>query len=164
MTSIPLEVRHSASSLPMMRSVCRSVIHLGACPRHDRIAYRPGRRTSAMPTKVVETECGPVEYAEAGAGDPILYFHGTGVTGDVMLAVETSLIEDGFRLVVPNRPGYGKTPLSPHHSAAACADVTAALLDTLGVANLSVMGSSGGAAFAASFALRHPNRTRSLVL
>src|SRR5215831_16618192 len=116
-----------------------------------------------MLTKVVETDCGPVEYSEDGTGDPVLYFHGTGVTGDVMLTVESSLI-DGFRLIVPNRPGYGKTPLSPHHSAAGCARVAVALLDSLGLADVSVMGSSGGAAFAASFAINQPERARSLVL
>jgi pimeloyl-ACP methyl ester carboxylesterase len=117
-----------------------------------------------MLTKVVETRCGPVEYSEAGTGDPVLYFHGTGVTGDVMLTVETSMIEDGFRLIVPNRPGYGKTPLSPHDSAAGCANVAAAFLDSLGISSVSVTGSSGGAAFAASFALNHTNRAKSLVL
>jgi pimeloyl-ACP methyl ester carboxylesterase len=115
-------------------------------------------------TKVVETRCGPVEYSETGTGDPVLYFHGTGVTGDVIVTVETSMIADGFRLIVPNRPGYGRTPLSPHHSAADCANVAAGLLDALGIANVSVMGSSGGAAFAASFAINHPYRARSLVL
>jgi pimeloyl-ACP methyl ester carboxylesterase len=117
-----------------------------------------------MLTKVVETDSGPIEYSEAGTGDPILYFHGTGVTGDVMLAVESPLIEDGFRLIIPNRPGYGKTPLSTHKSATDCANVAAALLDSLGITNVSVMGSSGGAAFAVSFAVKHSNRTKSLVL
>jgi pimeloyl-ACP methyl ester carboxylesterase len=117
-----------------------------------------------MLTKIVETHCGPVEYSEAGGGDPILYFHGTGVTGDVMLSVELPLVDDGFRLIAPNRPGYGRTPLSPHLSAAACAGVAAALLDVLGIASVSVMGSSGGAAFAASFAANYPLRTASLVL
>lgn len=117
-----------------------------------------------MLTEVVETRCGPVEYSEAGTGDPVLYFHGTGVTGDVMLSVESPLIGDGFRLIAPNRPGYGRTPLSPHRSAAACAGVAAALLDLLGIARVSVMGSSGGAAFAASFAAAYPLRTTALVL
>jgi pimeloyl-ACP methyl ester carboxylesterase len=117
-----------------------------------------------MLTKVVETACGPVEYSEAGTGDPVLYFHGTGVTGDVMLEVEESMIEAGFRLIVPNRPGYGRTTLSPHHSAAGCAKVAAALLDSLGIRHVSVMGSSGGAAFATSFAINYPGRTLSLVL
>ena len=117
-----------------------------------------------MLTKVVETRCGPVEYSEAGTGDPVLYFHGTGVTGDVMVSVESPLVADGFRLIAPNRPGYGRTPLSPHRSAAACAGVAAALLDSLGIAGVGVIGSSGGAAFAASFAANYPLRTTSLVL
>jgi pimeloyl-ACP methyl ester carboxylesterase len=117
-----------------------------------------------MLTKVVGTRCGPVEYSEAGAGDPVLYFHGTGVTGEVMLAVEAPLVGDGFRLIVPNRPGYGRTPLSAHRSATECANVAAALLDSLGVTRVSVMGSSGGAAFAAVFAFRHAVRVNSLVL
>ena len=114
--------------------------------------------------KVVQTRCGPVEYVEAGTGDPILYFHGTGVTGEVMVSVESGLIADGFRLIAPNRPGYGRTPLAPHRTAADCAGVAAALLDSLGIACVSVMGSSGGAAFAASFAATQPSRTTSLVL
>src|SRR5262245_45592739 len=109
-----------------------------------------------MLTQVVETRRGPVEYSEAGTGDPVLYFHGTGVTGDVMLAVESPMTDDGFRLIAPNRPGYGRTPLPPHHSAGACASVAAALLDALGIAGVSVMGSSGGATFAAAFAVRYP--------
>ena len=117
-----------------------------------------------MLTKVVETDCGPVEYSEAGTGDPILYFHGTGITGDVMLSVEASLVEEGFRVIAPNRPGYGKTPLSPYPSATDCANVAAALLDSLGITDAGVMGSSGGAAFAVSFAIKHPDRAKSLVL
>ena len=65
-----------------------------------------------MFTHVVETARGVVEYFDAGAGPPILYFHGTGVTGDVMLTVESPLVDAGFRLIVPNRPGYGRTPLA----------------------------------------------------
>ncbi len=117
-----------------------------------------------MRTEVVETRCGPVEYSEAGTGYPVLYFHGTGVTGDVMVGIESPMIDDGFRLIAPNRPGYGKTPLAPHPSAAGCAGVAAALLDSLGVARVGVMGSSGGAAFATAFAARHPDRADSLVL
>ena len=117
-----------------------------------------------MLTKIVETRWGPVEYSDAGSGDPILYFHGTGVTGDVMMSVESPLIDDGFRLLALNRPGYGRTPLSLHRSAADCAGVAAALLDSLGIAGVSVMGSSGGAVFATSFATRYPSRTTSLVL
>jgi pimeloyl-ACP methyl ester carboxylesterase len=117
-----------------------------------------------MLTRVVGTDCGPVEYSEAGAGDPILYFHGTGITGDLMVNVESSLVEEGFRVIAPNRPGYGKTPLSPNLSVTDCANVAAALLDSLGVSEAAVMGSSGGAAFAVSFAIKYPERAKALVL
>ncbi|MCH7724912.1 MAG: alpha/beta hydrolase, partial [Planctomycetes bacterium] len=117
-----------------------------------------------MLTKVVETNLGPVEYSESGAGEPILYFHGTGITGDIMIPIESPLVDDGFRLVVPNRPGYGQTPLASHTTATDCANVAAALLDVLGIDRVSVMGSSGGGAFALSFAATHPSRTKSLSL
>lgn len=112
---------------------------------------------------VIETARGPVEYREAGSGAPLLYFHGTGVAGDTMVTVESALVDDGFRLIVPDRPGYGRTPLAPHHSAADCGGVATALLDSLGLSRVAVMGSSGGAAFAASFAINHPDRAQSLV-
>jgi pimeloyl-ACP methyl ester carboxylesterase len=117
-----------------------------------------------MQTRVVETRCGPVEFSDAGSGDPILYFHGTGVTGDVMLAVESALLDEGFRLIVPNRPGYGRTPLSGGTSARECANLAAALLDVLNISRVHVMGSSGGATFAAAFALHCSARAASLVL
>ncbi len=117
-----------------------------------------------MSTHVVETARGPVEYSEAGSGDPILYFHGTGVTGDVMLTVESPLVDAGFRLIIPNRPGYGRTPLASHRTAVDCANLAAALLDSLDLSRVAVIGSSGGAEYAASFAVRHPDRTQALVL
>ena len=117
-----------------------------------------------MLTRLVETANGPVELTEAGDGEPVLYFHGTGITGDVMVPIESPLLDDGFRLIVPNRPGYGKTPLAPHESARGCGDLMAALLDELKIERCAVMGSSGGGAFAVSFAANHPERVRSLVL
>lgn len=117
-----------------------------------------------MPMQLANTALGTVEYCEAGDGDTILYFHGTGVSGDAMLPIEAPLVDDGFRLLIPSRPGYGRTPLEPHTSAVDCAHVAAALLDALNVDRAAVMGSSGGAAFALSFAVQHPERTRSLVL
>lgn len=117
-----------------------------------------------MLTRLVETANGTVELTEVGDGEPVLYFHGTGITGDVMVPVESPLLDDGFRLIVPNRPGYGNTPLAPHESARACSDLMAALLDELKIARCAVMGSSGGGAFAVSFAANQSERVRSLVL
>ncbi len=117
-----------------------------------------------MVATTVSTAQGPVEYCDSGSGLPILYFHGTGITSEVIPTLEAPLLADGFRLVVPNRPGYGRTPLLPDSSTVGCANRAAALLDQLGIDRISVMGSSGGAAFALSFAATHPSRTLSLVL
>jgi pimeloyl-ACP methyl ester carboxylesterase len=113
---------------------------------------------------VSNTAMGPVEYATAGSGHPILYFHGTGAASDLIFCIEGPLLADGFRLIVPNRPGYGSTPLSSGRSSSDCADLSAALLDELGVKAAIVMGCSGGGLFAARFAERHPTRTHCLVL
>ena len=115
-------------------------------------------------TQIAETACGPVEYSAAGDGDPVLYFHGTGGTCDGMMPFEYKLIKDGFRLIMPNRPGYGNTPLASNTSISDCSSVAEALLDTLGIERVGVMGSSGGGTFALSFALTHPARCHSLTL
>ncbi len=115
-------------------------------------------------TETVQTRIGPVEFADAGSGLPVLYFHGTGAGGDAALVTERRLLHDGFRLIVPNRPGYYATPLRCGRSSADCADLAQQLLDHLGVARAAVVGTSGGGPPAASFAKRHPERTACLVL
>jgi pimeloyl-ACP methyl ester carboxylesterase len=115
-------------------------------------------------SSVANTAMGPVEYATAGNGHPILYFHGTGAANDLILRIEGPLLADGFRLIVPNRPGYGNTPLSSGRSSSDCADLSAALLDELGIKAAIVMGCSGGGLFAVRFVERHPERTVCLVL
>lgn len=115
-------------------------------------------------TQIAQTACGPVEYSVAGDGDVILYFHGTGGTCDGMMPFESKLVKDGFRLIMPNRPGYGNTPLASNTSISDCSNVAKALLDTLGIERVGVMGSSGGGTFALSFALTHPARCHSLTL
>lgn len=113
---------------------------------------------------IIDTSCGPVEYVEAGTGMPVVYFHGTGITCHGMLPIEAPLADSGFRLVIFNRPGYGRTPLAENSSATACASVACALMDALDINTACVMGSSGGAAYATSFAVNHPGRTDCLVL
>lgn len=115
-------------------------------------------------TQIAQTAQGPVEFSMAGGGDAILYFHGTGGTCDGMMPFEYKLVEDGFRLIMPNRPGYGNTPLASNIKARDCSNVAKALLDELGMERVAVMGSSGGGTFALSFALKHPDRCHSVTL
>lgn len=120
--------------------------------------------TEPVHNRQVATSKGRVEFTDVGQGPPILYFHGTGAGNDAAVFMERWLLDDGFRLIVPNRPGYYGTPLSCGRTPADCADLAAELLDQLGVDRVAVIGTSGGGLAAPSFAARHPTRTNCLVL
>jgi pimeloyl-ACP methyl ester carboxylesterase len=118
-----------------------------------------------------------VTYALAGpAGGPlILYFHGWGDDYRAVLPLEYPLMDAGFRLLVPNRPGYGGTALEwfkggrtqTWRTAQDTADVAARLLEQLSAEappRVAVIGMSGGAPAALAFASRHAARTSALVI
>ncbi len=114
--------------------------------------------------RTIPIEGGPVEFAEAGQGPAIVYFHGTSGGCDVVFPMEQELLDAGFRLIVPNRPGNFGTTLGRRTSGADCARLAVAVLDSLGVAEVSVIGTSGGGPAALSFAALFPERTTALVL
>jgi pimeloyl-ACP methyl ester carboxylesterase len=128
---------------------------------HD---IREARERVGANGRVAQTPCGPIEYAIAGDGPPILFIHGAGGGYDQGLAFGELLAREGFRIVAMSRFGYLGTPLPADASAAAQADAHACLLDALGIARAAVIGGSAGAPSAMQFALRHPARTRSLAL
>jgi pimeloyl-ACP methyl ester carboxylesterase len=78
--------------------------------------------------------------------------------------MEQELLDAGFRLLVPNRPGYFGTPLAGRTSGQACARLASAVLDSLGVSRVAVIGTSGGGPAALSFAASFPERTSALIL
>ncbi len=114
---------------------------------------------------VVETPCGPIEYAVRGTGDrTLLFVHGAGGGFDQGLNFAESITQAGYRAVFVSRFGYLRTPLPADASAAAQADAHACLLDALGVERATVLSASAGAPSSLQFAIRHPERTDSLVL
>ena len=132
-------------------------------------AYRAditaARRRIATGGRVVKTAAGPIEYAEAGHGAPVLMIHGAGGGYDQGLwGFGDGLGEQDYRVIAPSRFGYLATPLPRDGSPAAQAGAHAALLDTLGVGRVAVMGASAGALSAMQFAIRYPQRTAALVL
>ena len=130
--------------------------------RYQRWLVAQHHRISAD-SHILQTTMGQVEYDLRGEGPAVLHFHGgnVGHNGWFMLQF---LVEAGFTLLTPDRPGYLGTPLADHGSAAAQADLAAALLDELGIGNVAVAGISAGGPAALQFALRYPHRTQALVL
>jgi pimeloyl-ACP methyl ester carboxylesterase len=123
-------------------------------------------RRIATGSRVLQTACGAVEVAESGkaGGLPLLVVHGSGGGFDQGLTLGSDYATRGFRVIAPSRFGYLRTPLPDDPSGERQADHLACLLDTLGVAEAAVMGVSAGAVSALHFAVRHPQRTRALVL
>ena len=128
--------------------------------RHD---VRAARDRLARGSRIAETPCGRIEYAEQGEGRSVLVSHGAGGGYDQGLAV-TERLGAGFRIIAPSRFGYLRTPYPDDPSAAAQADAYACLLDSLGVARVVVIAFSAGGPSALQFALRHPARTEALIM
>ena len=121
-------------------------------------------RARLASSTVVDTAAGPIEYATAGDGPPVLLVHGAGGGFDQGLEIGAGLASGGVRVIAMSRFGYLGTPLPADASAAAQADAHAALLDALGIRRAAILGASAGGPSALQFALRHPERSAALVL
>ncbi len=125
---------------------------------------RRARARIATGSKMLKTAVGPIEYAEAGEGPPVLVIHGAGGGFDQGLDIGEGFLQRGFRVIAPSRFGYLRTPLPKKGSPAAQADAHAAVLDALGIQRCPVLGVSAGGPSAVQLALRHPDRVSALVL
>ena len=117
-------------------------------------------RLTAIKTgsKILDTAAGPMEYQQIGNNGPVLLLlHGTPGGYDQAIPIE------GMRVLVPSRPGYLRTPLDTGRTPQEQADAYAALMDSLGIDQVIVMGASGGGPSAIAFAVRHPDRTVALI-
>lgn len=125
------------------------------------LAHHTGKTLAG--SRVIQTVRGPAEYDVHGNGPVVLHFHGgnVGHNGWFMLK---HLVDVGFQVLTPDRPGYLGTPLAENGSPEAQADLMAVLLDQLDIERVAVVGVSAGGPGALQFALRHPGRTCCLVL
>jgi pimeloyl-ACP methyl ester carboxylesterase len=72
------------------------------------------------------------------------------------------LLEAGYALLTPSRPGYGRTPLNVGATAAEAAEALVALLDRLEIDSCTVMAISGGGPTGVALAAGRPKRVRRL--
>jgi pimeloyl-ACP methyl ester carboxylesterase len=105
-----------------------------------------------------------IAYELRGAGTPIVMIHGA--QGDQsMFAAMAKEFAANYRVLTFDQRGSGlsEKPDMPY-SMATFADDTAALMDHLKIPSAHIIGVSMGGMIAQEFALRHPNKVRSLVL
>ena len=100
---------------------------------------------------------------EAGEGEAILLLHGFPQTGHCWRLVGAQLSE-GFRVVVPDVPGFGRSDAPPDHDAGAVAQLLTRYLDQLGIDRATIVGHDWGGAFSFRMALDHPERVERLVI
>jgi pimeloyl-ACP methyl ester carboxylesterase len=122
------------------------------------------RKRVSTGSQIVQTPCGPIEYALAGDGPPILVVHGAGGGYDQGLEIGGPLVDSGFSVIAMSRFGYLRTPLPSDASAPAQAAAHACLLDALKISRAAVVGASAGAPSSMQFALRYPDRCSALIL
>jgi pimeloyl-ACP methyl ester carboxylesterase len=100
-----------------------------------------------------------------GASPPILLIHQTPVGMAEYIDIQPALAASGRRSVVSDNPGYGMSdPADGPLTVAALADNLIGLIDHLNIEQVIVAGRHTGAAFAAAFAARNPDRTAGVVL
>jgi pimeloyl-ACP methyl ester carboxylesterase len=122
------------------------------------------RARAASGSEIADTRCGPIEYAVVGEGPAVLLVHGMGGGFDQTLDAARELAARGFRVVVPSRFGYLRTPQRADATPQAQADAHACLLDALKIPRAAIIGVSAGAPSSLQFALRHERRCSALVL
>lgn len=97
-----------------------------------------------------------------GQGVPVVLIHGQpGSARDWDQVVP--LLEKNHRVVVPDRPGYGRTAGKPLGFAGNAAAIVS-LLDRMGIGRAVLVGHSWGGGVALAAAARHPERVAALVL
>jgi pimeloyl-ACP methyl ester carboxylesterase len=98
-------------------------------------------------------------------GATVVLMHGKAFGGYYFLNVIEALTAAGYRVVAPDQIGWGKSSKPDiHYSFQLFAANTAALLDHLGVGQVSVLGHSTGGMTATRFTLMNPDRVTHLVL
>jgi pimeloyl-ACP methyl ester carboxylesterase len=98
-------------------------------------------------------------------GKTVVLMHGKAFGGYYFEHVIQALTAIGYRVVVPDQIGWGKSPKADiHFSFHLLAANTAALLDHLGVGKVSVLGHSTGGMTATRFTLMNPDRVTHLIL
>ena len=105
-----------------------------------------------------------IAYELRGAGDPIVMIHGAQGDQSMFNGMAADFASE-YRVLTFDQRGSGLSgkPDMPY-SIAMLADDTAALMDHLGIARAHIIGVSMGGMIAQEFALRHPQKVRSLVL
>jgi pimeloyl-ACP methyl ester carboxylesterase len=99
-------------------------------------------------------------------GHVVMLLHGKNFNGAYWGQTAKLLAENGYRVIIPDQIGFGKSS-KPHHvqySFQLLCQNTKAILDTLGIQKVCVLGHSLGGMVATRFALMYPELVEKFIL
>lgn len=111
-----------------------------------------------------------IHVRHGGEGRPVVLLHGHPRTGSTWYRVAPALVQYGFRVIVPDLPGYGAStapqPAADHfpHSKRASAERILSLTRALGHDRFSLVGHDRGSYVASRLAFDHPDTVDRVVL
>ncbi|TDQ09322.1 alpha/beta fold hydrolase [Pedobacter metabolipauper] len=118
--------------------------------------------TEGQDLRMAYMDIAPTQLAN---GRTVVLFHGKNFGGYYWKDVIKALTSRGFRVVVPDQIGFGKSSKAfIHYSFHQMARWNKALLDTLGIKKANILGHSMGGMLATRFALMYPEVTEKLLL
>ena len=151
------------TKLAIAGTVTASLAAGAATVAYRRDLARAHQRLASVDRTTVPTTRGDVEFAERGAGAPVLVSHGIfhGADGGLRSVRDVVL---NARVISPSRFGYLGSAMPADASAPVQADAFVELLDHLGIGTVSIIGISAGTSTAVQMALRHPDRIDRLII
>jgi len=117
------------------------------------------------PTKVADTAAGVVGYREIGTGSPLLLIMGLGGSIDDWQPAFVASLATDHTVVMLDNAGVGQTALLPSPlSVTEMANQTSALISTLRLGRVALLGWSMGGMIAQALAVLHPAQVSRVVL
>ena len=108
-----------------------------------------------------------MHFIDMGEGEPIVMVHGYGDSTYCWHENARSLLDAGFRVVLVDQPGLGRsgTPPEPYvYSIENQASAILSLLDRLEIERFDLVGSSMGGGISLLIGLNHPDRIRKIIV
>jgi pimeloyl-ACP methyl ester carboxylesterase len=103
-------------------------------------------------------------FDSGGSGPPVLLLHPTTGTSDIWAAQVPALVKAGFRVITIDKPGWGRSYVTPGRKPISLAEDIDQLVERLALPKFHLVGIANGGYVAVDYATWRPERVRSLVI
>ena len=142
-----------------------TVVPMGLCLENYNYAYPVNYITLNIQHQVLKMAYMDVQPAHSN-GQTVMLLHGKNFCGAYWGQTAKVLTEKGYRVIVPDQIGFGKSskPSTLQYTFQLLAAATKAVLDSAGVGKVIVLAHSMGGMVATRFALMYPERVEKFIL